>query len=177
MTEEITPEAIEEASPKEIGERISAMVEEEAARAEAETPDEDEEGAEEEEIDPRQRAIMQGLGEYLEIVQANLPEGVTVNPCVFCHGFGFNPIELRKSPHHEQCPDCGGQGRYATDSFVPGNENAMCLTCNGRGFVNLNNAPVAVAPVNTPEPFPVLTAEEVQRIAAEAQARAGVNAA
>lgn len=174
---EITPESIEEFDAKSIGEKIAALADASEAEALAETPeDEDEEGADDE-GDPRQVAIMHALGEYLGVVQDNLPEGVEVKPCHFCHGFGFNPIAALQAPGIDRCAVCGGIGVVATGSLVVGNETCMCPNCKGTGFkAETGTGPEIVQPEGAPA-VRMLSEAEIQEIAARAQAMAGVNAA
>lgn len=178
MAEVLTGDDAGELDPRGVGEKLSAMVAAEAAAAEAETPepDEDEEGAEDEES-AANIAIMEALGEYLGKVQAIMGENAPVSPCVFCHGFGFNSIELLPDSHSHRCEHCGGHGRVYTGSLVIGNETRACEECRGTGFAT-DSTLASVLPVEVePEGPKILSQAEVEQIAAEARARVGASAA
>lgn len=177
MSEEITPETIGGFDPRAAGERIAELVAQETEDEEEEAEGESEPAEPEEETDPQQVAIMQALGEYLSVVQANLPEDVTVKPCHFCHGFGFNPIAALQAPGIDRCAVCGGIGVVATGSLVNGNETCMCSNCKGTGFKAETGTGLEIVQPDGAPAVRMLSEAEIQEIAAQAQARAGVNAA
>lgn len=178
MGEPLNPANPDDFDPELVGEKLAAMIEAEAAAAEAETPPEsgDEEGAEDEETEGNRR-IMEALGNYLGVVQDVMGEENPVSPCVFCHGFGFNSIALLPDSHTNRCEECGGFGRVTTGSLVTGNETRGCEGCGGTGFKADGAAPLQLTPETpAPEGIKILSPAEVEQIAAQARA-AGPNAA
>lgn len=177
MSDEMLIESTEEFDPKALGEKLAEKVDAEEARVEAELAAEQAEEESLPDIPEDQRQILEALGEYLAKVQSALGETQEIRPCHFCHGMGFNPISILPDAHSHPCDDCAGIGRVATGSLVLGNETAMCASCNGAGFIR--NVPAATVPSTVEEtaaPY-VLSTEEIERIAADARARVGVNAA
>ena len=171
------PEDQETIDPRSVGEKIREMVKAEAAAMEAETveePDEpDPEDEPEKAIDPLTAALIAYIGSVQEI----LGPGVPIHPCPYCQGKGFEPMTLNKDPHSEVCSECDGYGRVATGSFVSGNETRMCVHCSGAGYVP-ERAVTILGDDTTPfEPVRVLTPEEVERIAADARTRVGIEGA
>lgn len=159
-----------------VGEKLREMIEKEAAAAEAETPeDEDEEGAEDETAqvtDP----ILIALGEYLAKVQEVLGEDAPIRPCTYCHGMGFNPIELKQDTMSHVCEACDGLGEVVTGSKVPDNEARICPKCNGSGYIAELPEIKIGQPLAPDVPVPVLSEAEVAEIVRKAQEQAGVNA-
>ena len=175
--EETTQETPPEIDAQSTGEKLAAMVAAEAEAAEAETPEDEEEEAGEDNEGKMDARILEALGNYLQTVSEVIGDSMPVTPCAFCHGFGFNALEILPDSHSHRCENCGGHGRVYTGSLVPGNETKPCDECRGSGFKT--ELPQAVTPPAPEEPAPlaILSAEEVQRIADDARARAGVNAA
>jgi hypothetical protein len=160
-----------------LGAKLSAMVETEAAAAEVETPEEEEaEEAEAEEIVPDDPIIL-ALGEYLGKVQEIIGPDSPIQPCAYCHGMGFNPIELQPDPVAHVCEACNGFGETITGSKVTGNEARMCPECKGAGYI-APTPQLAVAPL-TEEPAGVqmLSEAELAEVIRKAQEQAGANAA
>jgi len=156
--------------PKTTGEKLKEMIEAEAAAAEAE-PEPEEPPEDEEEITPdRIDPLTAALGRYIGEISQILGHEVPIIPCPYCQGKGFEPMLLEHDPHSEICPECKGYGQVATGSYVQGNEVRMCSNCNGAGY-KVDAPHAAQLPANPADiPLRVLTAEEVERIAADARA-------
>jgi hypothetical protein len=176
MTEVIDPANPDEPTAADMGARIAEMVEAEAAQAEAETPtedDEDEAGSEDEKFE---QAVIEAYGRYMAEIMQLFGEDQAVTPCVFCHGFGFNPIQLAADTHSKPCEFCNGEGNVATFSKVQGNETRTCLDCKGAGYIAdpIQLAPVVVPDTETAAP---ISQEELDEIVRKAREQAGQNVA
>jgi hypothetical protein len=140
--------------------KIRRLADEEAARAEAESPEPEQEGeeAETEEGQPEQAPEPDGSPEeaeqlarvadlekaqtrYLRAVEKIIgPEGMPPL-CPVCQGTGLDfsggqpEPEYKDSPRDVTCPDCEGWGKVRTGSRVQGEEVQACPTCTGRGAV------------------------------------------
>lgn len=160
-----------------VGEKLREMIEAEATAAEAETPEEIEDGGEEIETAAPDDPILIALGVYLGVVQETLGADAPIQPCAYCHGMGFNPIELKADPHSHKCEGCDGFGEVTTFSKVTGNEARMCQDCKGAGYIAEQPEIIIPGGEKPTEPVSVLSDAEVAEIVRKAQEQAGVNAA
>jgi hypothetical protein len=163
------------------GERLSELVEDEAARAEAADPDEGDEAAEEAETTetpppegeppPQPAGPPSGVSEqqaseldkayqaYAKRV-ARIFGGELPPDCPTCMGLGFNlgavepEPEFQTTDEYKTCDTCAGLGKLATGSKVHGHDLADCPACQGRGY--LMKLPAQPAPVLVPPPAPAV---------------------
>jgi DnaJ-class molecular chaperone len=118
----------------EIGERLRLMAEFEAEQAER-TDDTEEEAADAEpESDDLTPRVAFANAEYVAAIRMIFGEEVTIEPCPYCHGLGFEAVDWPQDPHSQRCDSCKGLGRVVTGSFVEGNSTRTCTDCNGAGY-------------------------------------------
>jgi DnaJ-class molecular chaperone len=140
----------------EIGERLRLMAEFEAEQAERADDTEDEAAdaePEEENLTPK---VALANAEYVAAVRSIFGDDVTIEPCPYCHGLGFEAIDWPQDPHSQRCDSCKGLGRVVTGSFVEGNATRLCTDCNGAGYQAEVVTPSADVSVPIP-PFVVPT--------------------
>lgn len=142
--------------------RVKELADEEAARAEAETPPDEPEGEtpdvpEEptEEVDPE--AEMKALNAILRRFERALAKlwGLEppLPPAMSRGVFGFvhpEAVAMREHDDFRTCETCNGHGVVITGSHRAGNETEDCPDerCRGRGYWRKNRVqPVGVVPV------------------------------
>jgi hypothetical protein len=161
--------------------RVKELADEEAAKAEAEQPDEDaieqEEttGSEPEpqpEPDPSpvpapepasEEAQMKAMGReydrHAKALERIIGEDFAMlAPCDHCGGLGFAPpVTLRPHKNFRACETCNGFGDVLTGSRKEGNATQPCPVCAGRGYLERLEqpaAPLAPQQPNGPQPQP-----------------------
>jgi hypothetical protein len=139
----------------EIGERLRLMAEFEAEQAEREGDPGDDPAVGDVEVDDLTPRVALANAEYVAAVRSIFGEEVTIEPCPYCHGLGFEAVDWPQDPHSQRCDSCKGLGRVVTGSFVEGNSTRTCTDCNGAGYRTEAGTPVAapsapVAPIVVP---------------------------
>lgn len=160
--------------------RVTEIADEEARRAEAETPD-DGEAAEEEETPPeeetpsepepapepeglsdeeRVKRLGQAVNRFERALQKlfGLEEPLQEVPMEGAIGFMLpGVLEMREHEDFRRCPTCNGHGRVLTGSVHEGDQTADCPNpnCRGRGYWRRETQPQpppapAVAQANGP---------------------------
>lgn len=162
--------------------KIATLVEEEAARAEAEeaaereevdggpeAPDSEAFPAEEVEDEPMSdEAAFAALADEQdrherELARIMRDDFAAFARCEFCDGLGHRvAARLREDDTLTICNRCGGEGQMLTGSKNPGYAVRDCLDCQGQGFVV---KPLAVPePAYTPPPAPMFDPYTGERI-------------
>jgi DnaJ-class molecular chaperone len=118
----------------EIGERLRLMAEFEAEQAERAADTEDEAADAEPESADLTPQVALANAEYVAAVRSIFGDDVTIEPCPYCHGLGFEAVDWPQDPHSQRCDSCKGLGRVVTGSFVEGNSTRTCTDCNGAGY-------------------------------------------
>lgn len=142
---------------------VTELAEQEAARAEAENPDEpppveppgepapdEEEEADAQEPEPepepevnsdaQAKAVVSELRRHERAwAKLNGVEPEDLNVCPTCEGVGFTmepQPQVKESTYTERCTDCNGYGEVISGSVKEGSQTVRCLTCTGLGYVD-----------------------------------------
>ena len=145
---------------------VKELADREAARAEAETPDEetadaDETAAEEEaesvegtpepdaepapevNSDAQAKAIVSELGRHERAwAKLNGVEPDELNVCPTCEGVGFTmepQPQIKEAEYAERCMTCNGYGEVLSGSLRQGSQTVKCLACAGLGYIDKRN--------------------------------------
>jgi hypothetical protein len=140
--------------------RAKQLADEEAARAEVESPDGDEENGEGDETgapqtdappeqpsdDPSVEDIAKFTREHerhaheLRAIMGDDFE--TLAECDFCGGMGYAPPQvLRTNDRYKMCDTCNGFGNVLTGSRIETSATAPCPACQGRGYLEKLSVP------------------------------------
>jgi hypothetical protein len=150
---------------------VKQLADAEAAKAEAESPDEpeteqpDEDEQEAESTEPQAepstgepteadiKALNQEYGRHERALQKIMgSDFALLAPCDDCGGMGYRPPDqLRSHQRFIGCETCNAFGVVKTGSRAPGNETQPCPVCAGRGFLEEMPAAPAAPPMQNGE--------------------------